>query len=162
MTASEFEWLLAGSLRGLLGASVNFKDASATEENQLVMNLLRDISRATGAFVLVIDHFGKNVSARTKNSMTKEDNADVVLAMLCDRDVGGSVSNLRMQIRKLRCGKSGIEFPFDLEVVKIADGETTCCIKWKFERDDDARAPARRRCLTRARIFDRTAQKGQW
>ena len=122
-----------------MGASVNFKDANATEENQMVMNLLRDISRATGAFVLVIDHFGKNVNAGTKNSMTKEDNADVVLAMLCDRDVGGRISNSRMQIRKLRRGKSGIEFPFDLEVVKIADGETTCCIKWKFERDDGAK-----------------------
>jgi hypothetical protein len=142
-----------------MGASVNFKDANATEENQMVMNLLRDISRATGAFVLVIDHFGKNVSAGTKNSMTKEDNADVVLAMLCGRDVGGNISNTRMQIRKLRRGKAGIEFPFDLEVVNIGDGQTTCCIKWKFERDDGAKGTSGKEKWTKAERLFRTSME---
>lgn len=142
-----------------MGASVNFKDANATEENQLVMNMLRDISRATNAFVLVIDHFGKTVNAGTKNSMTKEDNADVVLAMLCDRDVGGNISNTRMQIRKLRRGKSGIEFPFDLKVVDIDDDQTTCCIKWKPERDDGAKGTSGKEKWTRAERIFRTSME---
>ena len=121
-----------------MGASVDFKDANATEENQHVMNRLNAISRVTNTFVLVVDHFGKNVDVGTKNSGTKEDNADLVLAMLCDRDVGGSISNTRMKIRKLRRGKSGTEFPFDLTVVDIGDGETTCSISWKKERSDSA------------------------
>ena len=64
--------------------------------------------------MLVVDHFGKNIEVGTKGSSNKEDASDLVLAMLADRDVGGSISNTRMKVRKLRNGKSGVEFPFNL------------------------------------------------
>lgn len=116
-----------------MGSSVDFQDANSSNEAQAVMNRLREISTKTGTFVLVIDHFGKNVEAGTRNSVVKEDASDLVLAMLCDRDVGGTISNTRMRIRKLRRGKSGTEFPFDLTVADIGDSESTCFITWKPE-----------------------------
>ena len=98
-------------------ASVDFQDANSAAETQQVMNGLRGLSQKTGAFVLVVDHFGKNIEVGTKGSSNKEDASDLVLAMLADRDVGGSISNTRMKVRKLRNGKSGVEFPFNLEVI---------------------------------------------
>ena len=36
-----------------------------------------------------------------------------------------------MAVRKLRGGKTGDEFPFDLEIVTAGFGETTCTIAWR-------------------------------
>ena len=119
-----------------------------------VMNGLRSLSQKTGAFVLVVDHFGKNIEVGTKGSSNKEDASDLVLAMLADRDVGGSISNTRMKVRKLRNGKSGVEFPFNLAEVDLGDGETTCAIDWKPERDDTGKNTSGKGSWTKTlRIF---------
>jgi hypothetical protein len=46
-------------------------------------------------------------------------------------------SNTRMALRKLRGGKTGTETPFDLKVVDLGEGETTCVIDWKGRQDVD-------------------------
>jgi hypothetical protein len=134
-------------------SSVDFQDANSAAETQAVMNRLRSLSRKTDAFVLVVDHFGKNIEVGTKGSSNKEDASDLVLAMLADRDVGGSISNTRMRIRKLRNGKSGTEFPFDLTEVDLGDGETTCMISWKPERDDGKHTSGKESWTKGLRIF---------
>ena len=135
-------------------ASVDFQDANSAAETQQVMNGLRGLSQKTGAFVLVVDHFGKNIEVGTKGSSNKEDASDLVLAMLADRDVGGSISNTRMKVRKLRNGKSGVEFPFNLVEVDLGDGETTCAIDWKPERDDTGKNTSGKESWTKTlRIF---------
>jgi hypothetical protein len=135
-------------------ASVDFHDANSAAETQQVMNGLRGLSQKTGAFVLVVDHFGKNIEVGTKGSSNKEDASDLVLAMLADRDVGGSISNTRMKVRKLRNGKSGVEFPFNLVEVDLGDGETTCAIDWKPERDDHGKNTSSKGSWTKTlRIF---------
>jgi hypothetical protein len=135
-------------------ASVDFQDANSAAETQQVMNGLRGLSQKTGAFVLVVDHFGKNIEVGTKGSSNKEDASDLVLAMLADRDVGGSISNTRMKVRKLRNGKSGVEFPFNLLEVDLGDGETTCTIDWKPERDDTGKNTSGKESWTKTlRIF---------
>jgi len=74
--------------------------------------------------------------------------------MLADRDVGGSISNTRMKVRKLRNGKSGVEFPFNLAEVDLGDGETTCAIDWKPERDDTGKNTSGKESWTKTlRIF---------
>jgi hypothetical protein len=135
-------------------ASVDFQDANSAAETQQVMNGLRGLSQKTGTFVLVVDHFGKNIEVGTKGSSNKEDASDLVLAMLADRDVGGSISNTRMKVRKLRNGKSGVEFPFNLVEVDLGDGETTCAIDWKPERDDAGKNTSGKQSWTKTlRIF---------
>lgn len=69
-------------------------------------------SKHSGAFVLGIDHFGKDISLGTKGTIQKESAVDTVIALLGDRDVGGEVKNTRLAVRKQRNGESGQEVPF--------------------------------------------------
>jgi hypothetical protein len=117
-----------------LSASANFKDQNDSAEGQFVMNRLGELSRDTGAFVLAVDHFGKAVETGTRGASAKEGSADVVLALLADREVNGTISNTRMALRKLRGGKTGAETPFNLNVVDLGNGDTTCVIEWRAER----------------------------
>jgi len=47
-----------------------------------------------------------------------------VLALLADRETGGSVSNTRLGVRKLREGASGLELPFTPKSVEVAPTPT--------------------------------------
>jgi hypothetical protein len=114
-----------------LSATGNFKDANDAAEGQRVMNRLAVLSRVTGAFVLVVDHFGKAAEAGTRGTTAKEAAADIVLALLADREINGTVSNLRMALRKLRGGQVGIETPFFLRVVDMGEGNSTCVVEWQ-------------------------------
>jgi AAA domain/Bifunctional DNA primase/polymerase, N-terminal len=114
-----------------MSAAANWKDHNDAAEGQLVMNRLNELGRATGAFVLAVDHFGKDASTGTRGTSAKEASADVVLATLADRDLNGQLSKTRLAVRKLRGGKTGEEFPFDLNVVPAGFGETTCTIGWR-------------------------------
>jgi AAA domain/Bifunctional DNA primase/polymerase, N-terminal/Primase C terminal 2 (PriCT-2) len=115
-------------------AEIDNPDSSA--ENQKIFNGLDALSAATGAFVLVVDHFGKNPETGTRGTSAKEDTVDVVLAMLAERSINGEVSNTRMALRKCRGGAQGTVTPFNLVVVDMADkitGEafTTCVVEWQ-------------------------------
>jgi hypothetical protein len=114
-----------------VAASADFIDANDAAECQRIMGRLNTLSRRTGAFSLGLDHFGKVVETGTRGSSAKEAAADVVLALLADRDLSGTISKTRMAVRKLRGGVTGTETPFDLRVVEIGPGETTCVIDWK-------------------------------
>jgi hypothetical protein len=132
----------------------NFKDANDAAEGQRVMNRLADLSRRTGAFVLAVDHFGKMVETGTRGSSSKEAAADVVLALLADRQINGTISNMTMAVRKLRGGAVGIETPFDLEQVDVGEGRTTCVVVWKVTRAaTQARSQTKDRWPKALRIF---------
>lgn len=126
-----FDVPLALIIIDTLNAAAGFKDANDAAEGQIVMNRLGQLSRMTGAFVLAVDHFGKAVETGTRGTSAKEAAADVVLAMLADRDTAGNISNTRMAVRKLRAGATGMETPFSLQVVETTDGGTTCIVEWK-------------------------------
>jgi hypothetical protein len=117
-----------------LSASADFSDANDAAEGQRIMNRLNTLSRRTGAFVLAVDHFGKSVEGGTRGTSAKEAAADVVLALLADRDVAGNVTNTRLAVRKLRGGATGAETPFELKVVDLGFDQTTCIIEWRPER----------------------------
>jgi hypothetical protein len=55
-----------------LSAAANFKDGNDAAEGQVVMNRLGELSRATGAFALAVDHFGKAVETGTRGTSAKE------------------------------------------------------------------------------------------
>jgi hypothetical protein len=85
--------------------------------------------------VLGIDHFGKVVEVGTRGSSNKEGHADVVLALLGDRQVNGTITNTRLAVRKMRDGISGLELPFaprDVPIGTDEDGEpeTRKVIDW--------------------------------
>jgi hypothetical protein len=102
--------------------------AKAGDENdaavgQKLMAALGEISRATGAFVLGIDHFGKAVETGTRGSSAKEASADVVLALLADKALSGEVTAPRLCIRKRRGGPAGVEHPFTIKIVPLSQDE---------------------------------------
>ena len=78
---------------------------------------------------------------------SKEGAADLVLACLGDKSVGGSVSNTRLAVRKNRGGQQGQEFPFTLRVVEAPerddDGEpvTSMVVDWQPNMPGGNQAP---------------------
>jgi hypothetical protein len=108
---------------------------SDTAAAQMVMSRLSDLSKKTGALVLGVDHFGKVIETGTRGSSAKEGHADVVLALLGERQVGGAIGNTRLAIRKMRDGPSGMEIPFtprDVPIGTDEDGEkiTRAVLDW--------------------------------
>jgi hypothetical protein len=113
-------------------------DDNDAATSQKVMSALSGLSRRTGALVLGLDHFGKVVETGTRGSSNKEGHADVVLALLGERQVNGTITNTKLAMRKLRDGSSGLELPFAPKQVMIGtdeDGEpiTRVVIDWETQ-----------------------------
>jgi hypothetical protein len=112
-----------------------------------LMQALNEIAKQTNTFVFGIDHFGKAVETGTRGSSAKEAGADVVLALLGDKDVSGRVTRTRLAIRKNRAGESGKEFPFTAPVIDMGQDDfglpiTTRIIEWGKKQDPAASAKA--------------------
>jgi hypothetical protein len=114
-----------------LGAAAGFSDENSASETQKVANMLRELSRETGALVLVIDHYGKIAETGIRGSSAKKAAADVVLAFLGKQDEAGNITERRMAITKMRAGLSGLCIPFELKPVRLDDGTTTCMVEWQ-------------------------------
>jgi hypothetical protein len=107
-------------------------------------NALRFVSASTGAFVAVVDHYGKVLEAGTRGSSGKEGSADTVLATLAERELTGAISNTRMTARKQRDGVSGFEVPFTPERIEQGldeDGDpiTAIVLDWGKQQQRQAR-----------------------
>jgi hypothetical protein len=73
-------------------------------------------------------------------------NADFVLALLGDKKLGGSVSDTRLALRKMREGPAGMEFPFAPKVVDMGKDEkgfplTSVVLEWNVARVPKERKP---------------------
>ena len=115
-----------------------------------IESVLSAVSRATGAFVLGLDHFGKDPTTGTRGSSGKEGHTDVVLALLGDRAQSGTVTCTRLCARKRRSGPNGEEFPFRTRVVDMGTDEkgtpvTTLVIDWTVNpaENDKTATPAK-------------------
>jgi hypothetical protein len=83
---------------------------------------------ACNVFILGVDHFGKDASVGTKGSSGKEDDADVILSVLGEKDIRGRVSNPRLCLRKRRGGESGIEYPFSVRQIDMGFDQYGCAM----------------------------------
>src|SRR5262249_53332146 len=61
-------------------------DENDAAVGQMLMNCFSDVSNATGALVLGVDHFGKAADTGTRGTSAKEAAADVILALLGNKD----------------------------------------------------------------------------
>lgn len=103
------------------------------------MDAFRELSTATGTFVLGVDHFGKDVDTGTRGTSAKESAADMVLALIGKREVTGRMTDLRMGVRKVKDADQGRVIPFRLEVIDCGtdeDGDsiTSCLVHWELDR----------------------------
>ena len=123
-----------------MSAAAGWDNENDAAQAQIVMNHLADVSKATSAFVLAADHFGKDVSAGTRGSVVKEASADTILAALGERDEEtNTVDDTRIVVRKQRSGPQGEVFPFEARLVDMgldADNEpqTSRVIDWNVKR----------------------------
>ncbi|WP_267424894.1 AAA family ATPase [Methylobacterium sp. GC_Met_2] len=154
-----FDLPLAMIIIDTVAAAAGFGDENSAAEAQKVMNAMEALSRQTGAFVLGIDHFGKTTETGTRGSSAKEAAADVVLAVLANRDEGGTISNTRMAIRKVRGARCGYEIPFALDVITVGENYdqepiTTCVVQWQTDRvSSAAMAAGKERWPTSVKVF---------
>jgi hypothetical protein len=129
-------------------ATAGFKKSGDENDAVLGARLMKDglgkIARQTKTFALGVDHFGKSPETGTRGSSGKEDNADVVLAILGEKSMAGLVANPRLIVRKTRGGVAGREYPFTPRIVPtgVVDAKlrpiTTLVIDWS----KDAGAPS--------------------
>lgn len=147
-----------------LSSSGDDNDVAATQK---AFTELRFVAASTGAFVAVVDHYGKILEAGTRGSSGKEGNADTVLATLAERELTGAVANTRMAARKQRDGVSGFEVPYTPEKVELGldeDGDpiTAIVLDWgkqQGERPGPGRKPKHVRMLCQV-LAEVTADKG--
>jgi hypothetical protein len=105
----------------------------------MVLNAITALGKHTGAVAIGIDHFGKIVENGTRGSSAKEGASDVVLALLGDRELSGSVKNTVLAVRKLKDGISGLEVPFTpvtIETGTDEDGDPITAVVVDWERGE--------------------------
>jgi AAA domain len=147
-----------------LNTSGDDNDAAATQK---AFTELRFVATHTGAFVAVVDHYGKILEAGTRGSSGKEGNADTVLATLAERELTGAISNTRMAARKQRDGVSGFELPYTPEKVELGldeDGDPITAIVLDWGKQQGERASPGRKSKTVRLLYrvltEVTAAKG--
>jgi hypothetical protein len=123
-----------------MAASAGFTDEGSAAEAQKVMTVLHRVAKAMSVFVMVVDHFGKNVEQGTRGSSAKESFVSTVLAVLGERDQAGNTANVRMTARKVRGAKAGMEFPFTTRLVTVPPtpdwvAGDTLVIDWAADKD---------------------------
>lgn len=141
-----------------IAAGAGFEDENSASETQRVMDAMGALSRATGAFVLGVDHFGKDTATGIRGSSAKEAAADIVLAMMATRGEAGDISNTRMAVRKVRGARCGYELPYELEVVTVGQDRegidiTTCIVAWRGSIGEKAAAAVKERWPTSLKVL---------
>jgi hypothetical protein len=125
--------------------------SKAGEENDsaianIIMRTLSAVALQTNTLVTAVAHFGKHVETGTRGSSAYEDDADVVLAALAEKNTAGAVTNTRLAARKRRSGPSGEEYPFrtksnDMGIDPTGIPLNTLIIEWIDAADVPARQP---------------------
>jgi hypothetical protein len=133
-----------------LTSIAGIEDHDATAENAAFMGLCADLAKEFEIFIIVCDHFGKNIDAGTRGSTAKEARADVVLAVIGKPDQPIDEPR-KVRWRKMRNGPSGREMQFRLRHVDIEIGGAvvkTCTVEFLLNGTDGDSASRTRSDLT--------------
>jgi AAA domain len=122
-----------------MSSAGGWSDENNNAEAAQLMNVLRGLSEMSGAVVVGVDHLGKNVDAGSRGASAKEANSDFVLALLGNKSLAGDISDMRLALRKVREGPSGLEFPVAPKVVDMGQDEqgyplTSIVLDWNVKR----------------------------
>jgi AAA domain len=97
------------------------EDHDDTGEGAAFMNFCADLAKEFEIFIIINDHFGKNIEAGTRGTTAKEARADAVLAVIGKPDQSVEESR-KLRWRKLRNAVSGREIQFRLRSVNLEIG----------------------------------------
>lgn len=115
----------------------SFDNANDASETKKVLDQVETLAKEIGAFVLLIDHFGKIEETGTRNSSAKEDIVGTVLSLIGHRKIDGKVADLSMAVRK-GGPRQGRQLGYELRLVHV-EGQpmTTRNVIWgEWEGDD--------------------------
>jgi hypothetical protein len=143
---ARFGVLLRLVLLDTLASIAGIEDHDDTGEGAAFMNFCADLAKEFGVFIVICDHFGKNIEAGTRGTTAKEARADAVLAVIGKPDQGLDETR-KLRWRKLRNAVSGREMQFRLRRVEIEIGGAmvkTCVVEFILDGvETDAGAPRR-------------------
>ena len=127
-----------------MSSAGGWTDENDNAQAAQLMNVLRTLSEQSGAVVMGVDHLGKNVDAGSRGASAKEANSDFVLALLGNKSLAGEISDMRLAVRKVREGPSGLEFPVAPKVVDMGKDEqgyplTSVVLDWDVKRVSKAK-----------------------
>src|SRR5262249_33349444 len=94
-------------------------DENDAAVGSIIMNCFSEVSDRTGAMLLGVDNFGKAAEPGTRGTSAKEAAADVILALLGNKDITGAMSNTRLAVRKVRDGETGREIAFSVRIKEL-------------------------------------------
>src|SRR5262249_32491147 len=107
-----------------LTSVAGIEDHEDTAENAAFMGVCDGLAKEFQLFVLVCDHYGKNIEAGTRGSSAKESRADVVLAVIGKADQPDEEPR-KLRWRKMRNAQSGKEIQFRLRRAEVEMGGVT-------------------------------------
>jgi hypothetical protein len=137
-----------------LTSVAGIEDHDDTAENAAFMGVCAELAREFQLFVLVCDHFGKNIEAGTRGSSAKESRADVVLAVIGKPDQPDEEPR-KLRWRKMRNAASGREMQFRLRRVDIEVGGaivSTRVVEFILGGEDEAPATKRTKLTEEQRV----------
>ena len=138
-----------------LSSAGGWSDENDNAEAAQLMNVLRNFSDRSGAVVVGVDHLGKNVEAGSRGASAKEANSDFVLALLGTKNLAGDIADMRLALRKMREGPSGLEIPVAPRSVDMGQDEhgyplTSVVLNWDVKRESTTRKSKAYRVLEHA------------
>jgi X-X-X-Leu-X-X-Gly heptad repeat protein len=122
-----------------IGLAACYENEDKAAQVQKVVSGLNQLSDATGALVIGVDHYGKDQQAGLRGSSAKRGHVETILACLVDRDKDENAKNHRLKFEKIRDGEEGRIVPYRLKPVNCGvdeDGDpvSTCIIQWEPQR----------------------------
>jgi hypothetical protein len=122
-----------------MGLAACYENEDKAAQVQRVVSGLNQLSDATGALVIGVDHYGKDQGAGLRGSSAKRGHVETILACLVDRDKDESPKNHRLKFEKIRDGEEGRVVPYRLKPVNCGmdednDPVSTCIVQWEPQR----------------------------
>jgi AAA domain/Bifunctional DNA primase/polymerase, N-terminal len=129
-----------------LASIAGIEDHDDTGEGAAFMNFCANLAKEFGVFIVICDHFGKNIEAGTRGTTAKEARADAVLAVIGKPDQSLDETR-KLRWRKLRNAVSGREMQFRLRRVEIEIGGSmvkTCVVEFILDGAETGGSAPRR------------------
>jgi hypothetical protein len=107
-----------------VAAAANLKDENDNAEAARAIRQMNALSRALGAVVMPVHHYGKGQETGLRGASAWRAGADTVISVLAERnEITGHVAGRKIALAKSRYGEEGPIAAFELRFVKTGEDE---------------------------------------
>lgn len=104
-------------------AAIGLDDWNSAGQAQKAMNVLKEISRATGAVTIGVHHHGKDKSRGAVGSFAFTASSDFIISVHRTADEFGRVKSRQLALTKSRSGETGWSCSFNLKLAVVAQDQ---------------------------------------